>query len=266
VVETALKYSPDNPVAAALIFKSLWDFSGERLAYEESVAIGNHFAALRPRALHAVAADLEKGNAEKDARLVGIAHHAKTFLEESLVERVLLDVYGLREERSLEGWTQVWKVKLQGVQPLEGRYSEDGLSLAPADGHRLVRVKALVENVSASTDPPYTLAALKRDKAVMLQAPAIATIGDKPHRWLDDTLVFLLGADGEIVPCLHVCKGSPLASMSVRVDGRMIFSSLPLASGDSTPLDVVFAIPANADLARHRLVIVGAAPVTLAAN
>ena len=143
------------------------------------------------------------------------------------------------------------------------------LSLSPLNGFRFLRVKAKIVNVTQSSDVPYALWAFDGGKRMARRLSAIFGSNAEPsqaERWLDDSLIFLLG-EQDLITVAHVCEGSALRGLGTLTvtsrDGKPKVITAPqiLAQGSSATVDLLFTVPAQSR--KYRLLVLGAAPVEL---
>jgi len=140
-------------------------------------------------------------------------------------------------------------------------------------GTHLLRVRAKVRNVSRGKDATYTLGIFEGLKGAVAGLIPDTTINGvtmkgeerlaKPHRWLDDSLIFLADSAGSLIKCGFVTQESGLAgpgTMSIGGLGKITAPQLVLTDEDIT-FDGIFPVPnGNQDL---KLLVLGAAPVAV---
>lgn len=175
-----------------------------------------------------------------------------------------------------------------GESYVEGSFqSEDSLILRPREGTRLIEVSATVSNISNGMDAPYfvhSFPGMKGGVEAMLPTvtrsaptnsdPAMGggEVLAGPLRWLDDTLVFLLDADGnELIACLfmpresELRRGDAITHIIRDREGGIVLAEVitqpkPLRQGEQVRFVGLFSVPDAATTGGYRLLVLGAAP------
>ena len=168
-----------------------------------------------------------------------------------------------------------WRVTEVSAINVGDSYSESSAGgnhfVSAKPGTHLLRVRAKVQNVSRGKDVPYTLGIFEGLKGVVAGLVPETTINGvtlkgeqrlaKPHRWLDDSLIFLADSAGSLTKCGFVTQESGLAgagTMSIGGLGKITAPQLVLTDEDIT-FDGIFPVPnGNQDL---KLLVLGAAPI-----
>jgi hypothetical protein len=260
-VDEGTKLAESDPVSAYLLFKDVQEGT-RRVSPEQKAWLDTQMTALEPRAAETLQRDYAAAVAAKDARAMLLIAGAGERMKAGVVK----DQPSPEElrKRLASQAAALWNVT--GIEAKSAKsYSESGgmaFSVILPPKHKILRVKAHVENVSAAGDPPYILWGLGSLKRVL--GTSLSAGGNEPRRWLDDTLISLVTPSGELIGAAAMADGSDLASIKVRTAGsRLVYPPKALKKGDSVVVDAVFPVPEEP--AEYRLLIAGAPPATVPA-
>jgi hypothetical protein len=260
-IDEGTKLAESDPVSAYLLFKDVQEGT-RRVSPEQKAWLGEQMTALKPRAAEVLQRDYAAAMAVKDARAMLLIAAAGERIETGLIK----DQPSPEElrKRLASQAAVLWNVT--GVEAKSAKsYSESGgmaFSVILPPKHKILRVKAHVENISAAGDPPYILWGLGNLKRIL--GTSLSAGGNEPRRWLDDTLISLVTPSGDLIGTAAIADGSDLASIKIRTAGsRLVYPPKALKKGDSVVVDAVFAVPEEP--AEYRLLIAGAPAVVVPA-
>ena len=273
-VEELAKNQYVDPVSTYLGFTEISKYVGANAPtsaqkkWLEAVA-----AETKPRAIELLRQDFKQAADADDLRgcinSLAVANMVETNMPEDMA-----GVLARIKSRVVSGklgqeFQPIWKVEDAVGKYLPG-YSEGGgfvdrFSLTPKPGFSLLSVNVHIENVSATSDPPYisfTLPQLIRDVGrgfnVMTAKPG------KPSRLAHDQFAFLLTPGGDWIPCGHVSESSRAIrgiSFTDRVYNKMLFSGSYLEQNKDFYADFIFSVPEG--IKDFRFLFLGSTPVAV---
>ena len=239
-VDEAVSLISQNPVSALMLFKDVLE-NQKKPKPNQRIWLEQQVTSLQPQALAVLQQDFEAAaNAHDYHQMILIHIIADRIMKDSIkIEPTITEI----KKKILTGDEfagQIWRVSNVTAIPIKGSYSErpgsSGITLTPEKGFHLIRVKAQVENISAESDKPYSLWAFNTVERIL--GSTSKTI--EPHRWLDDSFIYVALPNSELRPSEHVVQGSRLADITAsKPDGRMIFPPKALKKNDSIAIDII---------------------------
>jgi len=259
-VDEATRLAQTDPVSAALLCKDVLQ-GGKKPTAEQRVWLTQQIASLRPRAMEILEGDYDRAAKAKDVRGMVVAGRAAVLVEQIGATIVGFGDLTVTEEiqKMLEGGggAALWNISEVSATFSKG-YRESVFSVIVPKGSHVLRVKARVENANEATDPEYVLYAMGRLKRIGVKATT------EPHRWIDESFVFLTAGAGPLIRPAAIARGSDLITMQVTSRAGQTFQIVEpkaLKKGESVVLDAVFVVPLEAK--ELKLVVLGAAPLEL---
>lgn len=264
-VEEALALVAQDPILALSKFREVLEGQDRKPKPDQKAWLEQQISTLRPQVASILKRDFDAAVATSDLRAMIFASSASAeFAGEALATEPVLAEVKSKWLSGIEPAPPIWKITGLSAMAIEGRYRDGtmgGLLISAPEGHKLVRVKARVENVSTESDKAYTLRALGGVKSILgrMYAPSGSS---EPYRWLDDSFIYLVDPTSGLISRTHVCEGSELASSVLRTAGdSLVFPPKPLKKGEATELDLLFILPQESQ--EYRLFVLGSAPVAL---
>jgi len=271
-LERAITYSGADPAASLLEFKEVLENKKHLPNAQQKAWLDRQIKSLQPQAVANLQADYDAAARELDLRGMIIASAVANKIGKDSIKAT--PAMAEAQKQLLAGANSgryVWSVSEATSSVVSGDYEEEvhgsqRLTLQPKPGFQILRVKAVVKNVSEDGDRPYASWAWGGMKRVWMSIDPPQPGAVEISRWLDSEFIFLAGSGAELIPCGHVCEGSGLREASMTISGPaggglILTPPKAVKNGESVKVDVLFMIPQ--DKSNYRLLIFGAPPTAL---
>jgi len=265
----ALAQRKTDPVSSLLALRNTLESKKQSLSGHHKAWLAEQIDGLTPEASARLRRDHRDAEKRLDAlsltliELVAAKLPAETWDGEPLSKTVLNRILSEQEQVHC-----IWQVSDATLATIGRRFEEgpwmNQVTLTSHDGFELVRVNATIRNVSQGKAKPYSLWAFEKLKRIIATTLVDRELPEE-FQWLDDSFIYLVYGDGELITCSHVCQGSGLRGLGTLTisaeggSGRIVTPPKVMKPGDETVVELVFSVPKTEG--EYRLFVLGAAPV-----
>jgi len=260
-VDEAISLSSQDPVSSLALFKEILQERNKKLKPNQKVWLEQQISSLQPQAIDILKRDFETAAGALDLRGMTIAFNlANGIVKDSIKNEPVMSETKIKLLSGTEGVKFIWKIDTVMATFIKGSYNEESrkLTISPREGHQLLRVRALIENISTEPDKSYALWGM-----VGFKKRTISRMFDASKcRWLDDSFIYVATTTSELIPCMHVSENSGLGFLTLQfTSGELVVPPKPIEKEKKIDIDVFFSVPKERN--EYRLFILGAPPINL---
>ena len=262
-VDEGIALSATEPVSAFFKFKSVLEQEKDGPNTKQREWLQNQINGLQPKALSQVQVDFDNALKATDLSETLLMAVIGKEIDEGLTTSTVAQLSVVKGD-ILSGKFKgpfVWEVSKLAAERISGSFTEDGsvfedkMTLTPNSGFELIRVKAIVTNISTEGTKSYSHLAfggIRRN---------ITTAKPGVYRWLSDEMLFLVTPGGDFIAPSYPLAGWGTSIKFTGPNFAKIVIPEAKISGESANIDLIFSVPKG--VSGLRFLMYGAEPHNL---